>query len=334
MKRLFAAAKNYAQFDLAILCQTVHSEGGDWRSAYFLAKSLEMEGKRIALFRPKAKGALRKTLATFFFAPRVLVNSLSTLSVWSVLILCILRKDTAIYLHETDYMLDDFEENAPRRYRLLSRIMRENPILCVSEQAETLYRKRFQSKNTTVVYECTGQSPEASLINNSCTNIVMVGSINERKGVDLFSRVADISKANQLDWQFHWVGNIATENEIYMSDNVIWHGWHWDPNIIVNQCDVFFLSSIDDPCPLSALEALQLGKRTVAFEKTGIAEIIAKLSGCCVFRSYSAEEAMKALTKALEDTHEVESIKARSREISGIDSFTPRVMQSFASPSN
>lgn len=126
----------------------------------------------------------------------------------------------------------------------------------------------------------------------------MVGSINERKGVELFSKVADLAAKSHPSWQFHWIGSKATINELYESPMVTWHGWQWNPRDIVRQCDLFFLSSIDDPCPLAALEALHMGKGCVAYQATGTAELIKEVRGCAVFEEYNEDKALTALEVA------------------------------------
>lgn len=319
----------YKKSHLAVIALSLHSEGGDWRSIYFLAKHLELRGERVAMISPRTTRGIKQALAAVAFAPRVIVNGLSTLNSWLTLILCLLRSDIVIYLHETSGTLDDYQKSNPVRYWLLKQIIRRNPILCVSQQAERLYTERFGATRTHVVYECTGEGPHEGLIDQSKRNIVMVGSINERKGAELFSKVADLAADLNTDWQFHWVGSLATMNAIYLSENVNWHGWQWQPGKIVEQCDVFFLSSVDDPCPLAALEAMQQGLQIVAYGKTGTAEIIKEVVGCGVFKDYSADKAMDCLAKTLRTVSEPEAVKEKARTIVGVEAFYKRIEEAF-----
>jgi len=298
--------QRYRNSRVTILASSLFSEGGDWRSIYFFAKHLESQGEAVAMVHIGGKRGFRQMLAAAVSAPRLLVNGLGTLARWPVLLICLWRKDVRIYLHETGYALDQFQSHSPLRYRLLVKILRRNPVLCVSKQAEAHYRERFGSTRTHVVYECPGDI-EPSLLDPDKTHIVMVGSINERKGVELFSRVADLSAETHPGWQFHWIGSKATMDNLYQSPKVTWHGWQWNPQDIVRQCDVFFLSSIDDPCPLAALEALHMGKRCVAYTNTGTAELILGVPGCAVFDDYAVEAASLALNAAMakDSNHEV-----------------------------
>jgi glycosyltransferase involved in cell wall biosynthesis len=288
----------YRTSRVTILASSLFTEGGDWRSIYFFAKQLESRGEKVAMVHVGGKRGFRQACAAGVYAPKLLVNGLGTLARWHVLMICLMRKDVRIYLHETGYILDQFQRQSPLRYRFVSKILRHNPVLCVSKQAEAHYRERFGSTHTHVVYECPGDV-EPLPLDQSKTHIVMVGSINERKGVELFSQVADLASEAHPDWQFHWIGSKATTSQLYQSPKVLWHGWQWNPRDIVGKCDVFFLSSIDDPCPLAALEALHMGIRCVAFHGTGTAELIHGIPGCEVFSDYNQNDAFVALKKSI-----------------------------------
>jgi glycosyltransferase involved in cell wall biosynthesis len=159
----------------------------------------------------------------------------------------------------------------------------------------------------------------------------MVGSINERKGVELFSKVADLAAESHPNWQFHWIGSKATMGELYQSPKVTWHGWQWNPRDIVQQCDLFFLSSIDDPCPLAALEALHMGKRCVAYKKTGTAELIENLQGCSVYHEYEPRAALKALTTAATaEKNASQTISDTVGRMTNPSAFTAAVLDSIS----
>jgi len=314
--------QRYRQLKVAIVASGLFTEGGDWRSIYFYARSQETQGAKVALINPSGKRGLRQWLAAAWFSPRVIVNGLGTLASWRVLIACWLRKDIRVYLHETSFILDGFQAASPFRYGIVRSILRRNPVLCVSRKAEAHYRERFGSVHTHVVHECPGAGESVGL-DPSKTHIAMVGSINKRKGAELFSAVADLAGVRHPGWQFHWIGGLATMDPIYRSERVTWHGWHWTPMDVVDQCRIFFLSSIDDPCPLSAIEAMQAGKQCVAYKDTGIAELIEGVPGCVVFDEYSPEAALAAIERALAaGPADAKAIATRAQERTSLQAFT------------
>jgi glycosyltransferase involved in cell wall biosynthesis len=290
----------YRNTSCCVIATTLLSEGGDWRSIYYYARSAQCAGKDVPLINPLGKRGIRQTMAAWAFAPRIIVNGLNAFDSLLVLAMCWHRKDVQVYLHETEHALDNCRSVRPLRYRLISRILSRNPVLCVSNKAAETYRERFGTKRTNVVYECPGHSPDVKL-DPARIHIVNVGSLNKRKGVDLFSQVADLAKERHPDWQFHWVGGIATLDQLYQSPAVKWHGFMWNPGDVARQCRLFFLSSVDDPCPLSALEALQAGLGCVVYKETGTAEIIEGLKGSGVFQSYSPESALLEIERALDE---------------------------------
>ena len=316
----------YKNAELAIIASSLFTEGGDWRSIYIYARKAEADGRRVVLVKPRGKRGFRQTLAAWAFAPRVIVNALASFDSWVVFAMCLSRPDVIVYLHETEHALDGYKRECPLRFRLLRRILARNPILCVSEKAAALYRERFGSRETHVVYECAGNDADLNL-DPAKVHIVNVGSLNERKGVELFSQVADLAQERHPEWQFHWVGGLASTNTLYRSPAVKWHGFMWQPGKLVKQCKVFFLSSVDDPCPLSALEALGEDVGCVAYKKTGTAELIEHLPGCAVYREYTPEAALSALESAVrqEVNRGVTGDRALAMERTGLETFSEMI---------
>ncbi|MEM6910425.1 MAG: glycosyltransferase family 4 protein [Verrucomicrobiota bacterium] len=317
---------HYKKLRFAVITSSAFTEGGDWRSIYLFVRNLSPSDGSSQLVNLGSKRSFRQSVALLLLSPTVIVNGLGTSLHWRVILACLLRPSIALYLHETEYMLGQARQLSPFRFRLFKWIVRRNPLLCVSRQAEALYRDQYGATNTHVIYECVDGSVKLQQFNPSRQHIVMVGSINTRKGVELFSRVADLAGKQFPDWQFHWVGGVATMDEIYRSERVLWHGWHWVPGKVVAKCDLFFLSSLDDPCPLAALEAANLGKRIVAYRRTGTAEVIDGLPGCRVFESYDENVALEAISGALGDNGDIaKRIIEVSRTVSSVEAFAARL---------
>lgn len=271
---------------------------GAWRSIYNYFRMREAAGLPAKLIDRRNIRTFRQLVAAFFFGRHVIFNSLECFWRWEALVFCLLRRDTIIYLHDMEHTLDGFANEHPIKNRLLGRILRRNRVLCVSQAAADLYRRRFGAQRTLVVFENLANRNEPEF-EPGVRHIVMTGVLDPRKGVELFSNVADRAKELGRPWQFHWLGGIHAKDSGRHSDNVRWWGWVDNVDEFLRKADVFFLASKDDPFPLSFLEALRAGKRCVAYARTGVAEVIADVDGCAVYTDHTPESALAAIEKVL-----------------------------------
>jgi len=123
-----------------------------------------------------------------------------------------------------------------------------------------------------IIYESLGISEEAKLV---CA----CGSIESRKGTDLFLEVAiKVAEGFQdVPVHFVWVGGkpdkvAAMRNQVANSSlggMVHFVGATSDTGIYFGAADVFVLTSREDPFPLVVMEAASHGKPTVCFERAG-----------------------------------------------------------------
>lgn len=316
--------KRYASYRYVLVGADFNSEGGAWRSIHAFYKHLEEAGESVLLIDLRRRDGWKQWFCAVLFSPRIVVNGMAAVERWRVLLGLVLRRDVAIYLHDTAYMLDSFQQSKPLRYRLLAYLLRSRRVLCVSEQMEELYRQRFGCSRTGVVYEVTESEPNP-VLEPSKVHIVMVGSLNRRKGYPLFVRTAALAAERGLPWLFHWVGGLGESDLAPVSSVICWWGWRDSALPLVVQADVFFLSSVDDPQPLACLEALALRKRVVAFAGTGSSEVIADLAGCRVFDQHQPEAAVVALQEALEEEPELERHLERVSRYAGVNAFEERL---------
>ena len=104
-----------------------------------------------------------------------------------------------------------------------------------------------------------------------------MGTVDVRKGIDIFLQVAKKLKFNSAIF-FLWVG--GQENEIEYKnfqidknrlelENVIFQTSVENPLDFMSIFDVFFVSSREDPYPLVVLEAAMLSKPIICFDKAG-----------------------------------------------------------------
>jgi glycosyltransferase involved in cell wall biosynthesis len=318
----------YSAYRYALAGADFHSEGGAWRSIYSFYKHLDQSGERAILIDLRSRGGMRQWVCSLLFSPRIVVNGMAAIGRWDVLLGLCVRRDAAIYLHDTEYMLSIMKESKPQAYRLLTRLLKTRRILCVSEQMAELYRDRFSARRALVVYEVTDTDP-CPILDPGKINIIMVGTLDRRKGYPLFVSAAEAATAMGLPWQFHWIGGLGESDLMPVSRAIRWWGWRPSALPLVTQADCFFLSSVDDPQPLACLEALALGKRVVAYEKTGSSELITDLPGCRVYREHCPKSVITALTEALEEKVRPELMRERIIKFAGAAAFAERLKSAW-----
>lgn len=316
----------YSSRKLVLIGYDFHSEGGAWRSIYRYFRHAEALGQTVMLIDRLKQGTFRQLLAALLFSPRILFNGLGTFHRWEGIISCLLRKDILIYLHDTAYMIEAFSGQHPLKYRLFGHILRRNTILCVSAQMQEYYRKEFGVSRSQVVREAVAL-PTSPTFEQGFRHIVMVGSIDERKGTKLFSEVADQAAHQGLPWKFHWVGALASQSMGHLSKRIHWWGWQDIPSAFIREADLFFLSSMDDPLPLACLEAMALGKRCVVYRKTGIAEMLAGIRGCAVYEEHTVVAAMAALQHVLAEEPDSASLARLIQENASVTALVSKIEQ-------
>jgi glycosyltransferase involved in cell wall biosynthesis len=118
------------------------------------------------------------------------------------------------------------------------------------------------------------------------------GSIEARKGVDIFLKVArQARKSEGFPIHFIWIGGDSESVNTMrrsvessgMSDFVHFVGHKTDVTQHFDAADLFLLTSREDPFPLVMLEAALRGKAIVCFEQSGGApEFVGKDAGFVV----------------------------------------------------
>lgn len=159
--------------------------------------------------------------------------------------------------------------------------------------------------------------------------VLMVGTQQRRKGVDLFSHVADLAHERGLDWQFVWLGGFTKGAEgCYRSTNVEWMG-HVGSNEVrewMARAAVFFLSSIDDPMPLGVGEALMSGIPALVYVDTGFADFITLHRAGEAFNVYEPHVAFEKLASIIADPGKYSVDVDLVRDIVGVNAFGKRML--------
>ena len=251
------------------------------------------------------------------------------------LINAILRRGFTPYffLHETNWDFDLLAQRRPRVYRRLKFYLKRGHVLCVSGQQEKQVKRRFGVGVSTVVYEnyrlFSGRplmTMSTAPINlDASLNILMVGSLNARNGVELFSKLADLAKTRGRKWRFRWVGR-GDIKSLYQSANVDWLGAEGGEDLRHRylDADIVFISSVDDAMPLAALDAIQMYRRVVAYGGVGAADIIGDVAGCAVYQTHAPEHALKALEAAASEPIDLEQYRRLTNDFADMEAFLVR----------
>jgi glycosyltransferase involved in cell wall biosynthesis len=117
--------------------------------------------------------------------------------------------------------------------------------------------------------------PDDAFIVGAC------GTLESRKGADIFADVAKILLKRYPEMRFVWVArdNVADDQmygeftrtiaDVHLSDKVFLHRSGISPENYLAAMDVFVLPSREDPFPIVCLEAANLGKPIVCFADAG-----------------------------------------------------------------
>ncbi|MEV6616112.1 glycosyltransferase family 4 protein [Streptomyces sp. NPDC051051] len=296
----------------------------------------------IRYFDLEACGRSEDVMADLGDAEVVLVNSLapfwrSPLAGELVTGLKERGKSVALYAHETEYVMNFEGSRNPLRHQELVGLLPGLKVLCVSNAQADMFRGLGVS-DPVVVYNTVPRDAHrvrARRTPGARPRIVMVGSMQDRKGLDLFSRVAELAYAQGLPWRFAWIGRRTWRigPSTLLSDRVEWTG-ALSRNRVREELaasDVFFLSSVDDPMPLSVVEAVQQRLRTVTYHRVGSREVLEGVSGYRSFAEYTPDAALDALRRVLDD--EISETGYQDvEELFDITAFTARMTTALGLP--
>lgn len=238
-----------------------------------------------------------------------------------------------IYLHEMAWTFDRFREADPARHGRLAAHLAEANLLCVCAKQARFLAEAYGARRTRVVYNTTSlpedEAPaEAPAAPRAGPVAAMIGTVQARKGAELFSAVADLARARRLGIALRWIGGRTEEAAgLYLSPHAAWLG-RLDGAALtaaLREVDLLFLSSADDPFPLSVIEAIQAGKRVVCYAGTGIEEVLRGVPGCAVFDDYTPEAALEAILRAFGETPDPAAYARLEAEVFGLTAFVNRM---------
>ncbi|MEU9664950.1 glycosyltransferase family 4 protein [Streptomyces bobili] len=246
-------------------------------------------------------------------------------------------RSVVVYAHETEYVMDfEGSRNALRHEEMVG-LLPGLKVLCVSNAQADMFRALGVS-DPVVVYNTVPRDAHRARARptpGAWPRVVMVGSMQDRKGLDLFSRVAELAYGQGLPWRFAWIGQKTWRigSSTLLSDRVEWMGALSRERVReeLAASDVFFLSSVDDPMPLSVVEAVQQRLRTVTYHRVGSREVLDGVPGYRSFTEYTPESALGALRRVLDDEVS-ETGYGDVEELFDIPAFTARMTTALGLP--
>jgi len=193
---------------------------------------------------------------------------------------------TFIYWHEADWVLDRYRRENPTSAQRVDRIASHESVvhLTASDACSASIRNRYAEAQPITIYECSSvPAPfDQPATPTEPPLVVNLASIQERKGVDLFVETAIRVCRQHPTAEFMWLGDgkpfgtwQTDIQEAGLQDRILFPGYVDSAYLLLRRASILFLSSRDDPFPLSVLEAMCLGRTIVAFDIGGAPEALA-----------------------------------------------------------
>jgi glycosyltransferase involved in cell wall biosynthesis len=251
---------------------------------------------------------VRKAAAQIAEADLVILNSLGLFATTAAapLLRLLQGKPVFLYLHETEYAAEAARVRRPRRMAQFWRTLPQIPLLLCTQRQGDWFTSIAPCRGTVVGNAIrTADLPppfQGGRPVHRQLRVINVATIQDRKDPQLFDAVARLAEQRGLDMRFTWIGRRTgwISKNFRFSKAVEWMGEasHAEVLMRLSESDVFFLSSIDDPLPLSVTEAAWCGLRIVSHKVPGCHEVLAKRPGYESFSSRTPKAALDAIQRA------------------------------------
>lgn len=222
------------------------------------------------------------------------------------------------YLHEGRTQFAAFERRDKGLFRESLDLLAAMTVLA-SSRAQAAQLESFGITPKDIVYNCfrsAGALPSRlPRKRGHGTRVLMVGSLQARKGVELF---VGCSRAFESA-EFLWIGAGPRPAD---PGTVAFLG-PLPPGEIrdhLTAADALLLTSTDDPFPLIAGEALAAGCRVVCSTDIGTAELIGGIRGCGTFAERDVEGTLDTLRRTLASDLDEDEVRNR------LTSLTPEAL--------
>ena len=137
--------------------------------------------------------------------------------------------------------------------------------------------------------------------------IISSGTLDMRKGSDLFVQIASASLQKKSNLKFIWVGMFADPNlkvfleldceKLGISEKVMFIGEKTNPLDYFIASDIFLMCSREDPFPLVCLENASVGNPIVCFEKSGGSQELVRDDGGIIVPYLDTDKAASAIVE-------------------------------------
>jgi len=217
-----------------------------------------------------------------------------------------------IYWHESEWVFKRLKENHKHFQRVAEISQHPSGIhLTASRACSSSINNNLCVSNLVEIFECSRipfSDAQLELPTNPPT-VINLASIQERKGTDLFVETAIQVCKNHPTVKFIWLGDGKSfgdwQHKIKDSEyenRILFPGYIDSPFSLLQKASVFFLSSRDDPFPLSIIEAMAYGRTIVAFNVGGAPEALGNLG--YLIKPFDTEVAALRILECLQEPPE------------------------------
>lgn len=280
--------------------------GGMDKVIYNAHDELKVRFKKVTIvsansFFSMLKGVLKIISNSPFGYDFIIFNSLASFSkkynsYWKVFYYLskILNITKVIYWHEMPDYFTRFKNNLSTHKESIAieKKFKNKNILhlcCSKENSKIAYL--FDKKPTVIVVHNCIKPNQIFNLHYSDFTVISVGSIQNRKGTDLWTDVAIKTCKINKNIKFIWCGGIfeyalyaaciSKIKENNLENNIYFLGQVEDAKFLVASSHLFYLSSREDTFALSTLEAMSYGKNVVHYQSGGVEEQVSQY-GICV----------------------------------------------------
>lgn len=228
------------------------------------------------------------------------------------------------YLHETRWILDRLPEDQKKRIRALLPCL--DLLLCCDRQIDD-FASYGSPRSQTVIHNptlrCSPPTPPQRSIRRT-GQILMSGTIKERKGIAFYNTCADSLSSEGLE--FHWAGQ-RREQMIAPSGKVVHHGHLQQKPLqrLMRQSDVFFLSSLEDTFPLAAVEAYLSGCKLLLPRSTGLVDVMEGRQGVLIYEEHKLDHVGPQLRQLIQEPAPTQQQRHAIAQQLGLEAFLGRI---------